>query len=168
MTNPSHNGLAKPIEVLSPIVDTFMQQGLTRTDIWVLAALTAIEVAIPPDQSDIRFPLEWVGRNTCESFGDCGFDFQGNPTVCTEMRGPDRLMCHGTAGTATMQQFFENEFNFNAQQITALMGAHSVGGMFRENSGFIGNWDLSATSLDAGKKMHSWCEISRFSPYLLA
>jgi cytochrome c peroxidase len=66
------------------------------------------------------------------------------------MLGPHHLMCHGGAGTATMQQFFQNEFGFNDQQITAIMGAHSVGAMHRENSGHVGKWDLSNNSLDAG------------------
>lgn len=151
MTNPSHAGLAKPIESLSPIVDIFTDQGLTRTDIWVLSALVATEIARPDDLTDINMDLHWIGRKTCESFGDCGNDSQNMPTVCTEMLGPHREMCHGGAGTATMQKFFEDEFNFTPQQITAIMGAHSVGAMHRENSGHSGNWDLSSTALDAGE-----------------
>jgi hypothetical protein len=151
MTNPDHSGLAKGIEALAPIVDLFVDQGLTRTDIWVLSALVATEVALPADMADITFNLQWIGRRTCESFGDCGNDSQDMPTFCAEMLGPHREMCHGGAGTATIQEFFEREFNFTPRQITAIMGAHSVGSMHRENSGQTGKWDLTNTSLDAGK-----------------
>lgn len=151
MTNPAHAGLAKPIEALMPIVDIFESRGLTRTDIWMLSALVATEVALPDDMSDITFDLHWIGRKTCDMMEDCGNDFQGIPTVCTEMLGPHRDMCHGGAGTATMHDFFVNEFGWTPQQITAIMGAHSVGSMHRENSGHFGTWDLSKTSLDAGK-----------------
>ncbi|KAG7368377.1 peroxidase [Nitzschia inconspicua] len=155
MTNPDHGGLAKPIEVLAPIVDLFADQGLTRTDIWMLSALAAIDVALPLDMRDINTDLHWIGRRTCESFGDCGHAFHGGPTVCTEMLGPHREMCHGGSGTATMQKFFEDEFNFTPQQITAIMGAHSIGAMHRENSGHSGKWDLTPTSLDIGY----WIEL---------
>jgi hypothetical protein len=151
MTNGSHAGLAKPIEALSPIVAQFANQGLTRTDIWMLSALVATEIALPDDMKDISFGLNFIGRKTCETFGDCGNDSQGQPTTCEEMRGPHVEMCHGGAGTATMHNFFETEFGFTPQQITAIMGAHSVGGMHRENSGNRGNWDLSKASLDAGE-----------------
>jgi hypothetical protein len=158
MTNPDHAGLAKPIEALSPIVDLFADHGLTRTDIWMLSALVATEIARPSDMTDINLDLHWIGRRTCEFFGDCGNNSQNMPTVCTEMLGPHREMCHAGAGTGTMLAFFENEFNFTPQQITAIMGAHSVGAMHRENSGQSGNWDLSSTSLDAGKFRKSFLD----------
>jgi hypothetical protein len=122
MTNPDHAGLAKGIEALAPIADLFADQGLTRTDIWALSALAATEVALPESMTDITLDLHWIGRRTCESFGDCGNDSRDVPTICAEMFGPHRQMCHGGAGT-----------------------------MHRENSGQSGRWDLSSTSLDAGK-----------------
>lgn len=155
MSNPDNAGLEKPVSVLEPIANAFSDRGLTRTDIWMLAGLVATETAIPPDDRDILFDLQWIGRQTCEQLDDCGVDFSGNPTVCTPMRGPHVTQAHATAGTASIQQFFEQEFNFNPQQVTALMGAHSVGKMSRENSGFSGRWDLSSTTFDGGY----WIEL---------
>ena len=155
MANPDNAGLDKPINVLQPIANAFFDRGLTRTDIWMLAGLVATETAIPPDDRDILFDLQWVGRKTCEQMGDCGFDFSGNPTVCTAMGGPHVAQAHATSGTRSIQDFFESEFNFNPQQVTALMGAHSVGKMSRENSGFSGRWDLSHTTFDGGY----WIEL---------
>mmetsp|Transcript_45730 Transcript_45730/g.51167 ORF Transcript_45730/g.51167 Transcript_45730/m.51167 type:complete len:684 (-) Transcript_45730:491-2542(-) len=155
MGNPDNAGLDKPITSLDPVVNALSDRGLTRTDIWMLSALVATESALPPDDRDIVFPLQWIGRKTCEQLGDCGVDFGGNPTVCTPMRGPHVTQPHGTIGTSSIQQFFEDEFNFNPQQVTALMGAHSVGQMRRENSGFEGRWDLSSTTFDGGY----WIEL---------
>lgn len=155
MANPDNAGLDKPISVLQPIADDFSDRGLTRTDIWMLAGLVATETAMPPDDRDILFDLQWVGRKTCEQMGDCGVDFSGNPTACTPMRGPHVGQAHATLGTRSIQSFFETEFDFNPQQVTALMGAHSVGKMSRENSGFTGRWDLSSTSFDGGY----WIEL---------
>jgi hypothetical protein len=153
MSNPDNAGLLKPIQSFQPIVDAFELQGLTRTDIWVLAGLVATEVARPTPHADISFPLHFIGRRTCEMsipFGGCGVDFFGNPTVCDMTHGRHVEMCHGSSGTQSINDFFVKEFNFTPQQITAIMGAHSVGRMFRENSGHSGNWDLSSTSLDNG------------------
>uniref|UniRef100_A0A7S4AAC2 Plant heme peroxidase family profile domain-containing protein n=2 Tax=Pseudo-nitzschia australis TaxID=44445 RepID=A0A7S4AAC2_9STRA len=155
MANPDNAGLDKPVNVLEPIANSFLDRGLTRTDIWMLAGLVAIETAVPSEHRDILFDLHWIGRRTCEEMIDCGVDFGGNPTVCTAMRGPHVGQAHATAGTKSIQTFFENEFNFNPQQVTALMGAHSVGKMSRENSGFSGRWDLSEATFDGGY----WIEL---------
>jgi hypothetical protein len=155
LANPDNAGLDKPISALQPIADAFSGRGLTRTDIWMLAGLVATETALPPDDRDMLFDLQWIGRKTCEQLGNCGFDFSGNPTVCTPMRGPHVGQAHATLGTRSIQSFFEDEFDFNPQQVTALMGAHSVGRMSRQNSGFTGRWDLSSTSFDAGY----WIEL---------
>ena len=155
MANPDNAGLDKPVSVLQPIADRFSDRGLTRTDIWMLAGLVATETAIPPNDRDILFDLQWVGRRTCEEMIDCGVDFRGNPSDCTPMRGPHVGQAHATLGTRSIQSFFENEFDFTPQQVTALMGAHSVGRMSRQNSGFSGRWDLSETSFDGGY----WIEL---------
>lgn len=104
----------------------------------MLSGLVASEVALPPSQRDDigDFPLHWFGRKTC--FND---DILG---------GPHRDLCHGTAGTQTIQTFFQNEFGFTDHQIVAIMGAHSVGRMRRQNTGNTGTWDLTPTRLDSG------------------
>jgi hypothetical protein len=96
MTNGSHAGLEKPVVALQPIVDAFAPSGLTRTDIWMLSGLVAAEFARPPEHSSVTFPMQWVGRRTCDLMDDCGNDSQGNPTLCSEMLGPHVEMCHGT------------------------------------------------------------------------
>lgn len=153
MSSPDNAGLLKPIQAFQSVVDTFALRGLTRTDIWVLAALAAAEVARPPPHVDIAFPLHFIGRRTCEMsipLGGCGVDFFGNPTVCDMTHGRHVELPHGTIGTQSINDFFVREFNFTPQQITAIMGAHSVGRMSRENSGHSGTWDLSPTTLDNG------------------
>lgn len=164
LTNPENNGLGKPIDILQPLADEFGPQGLTRTDIWMLSSLVASELALPFENNDLLFPLDWIGRQTCESrfenvtsqsTGHCGFDFGGNPTKCSSTRGPHVDQPHGTSGTKSIMEFFDDEFGFTPQQVTAIMGAHSVGKMARENVGFQGEWDLSVSTLDGGY----WLEL---------
>lgn len=155
MANPDNAGLDKPVRVLQPIVDAFLGRGMTRTDIWMLSGLVAIETALPSGDRDILFDMNWIGRQTCEAMNDCGVDFSGNPSTCTAMRGPHVGQAHAIMGTISIQKFFQDEFNFTPQQVTALMGAHSIGKMSRKNSGFQGQWDLSSTELDGGY----WIEL---------
>jgi hypothetical protein len=123
----------------------------------VLSSLVATEIALPFLNNDLLYPLHWIGRQTCEQkySNNCGLDFLGNPTQCEPSLGPHIEQPHGNLGTKSIEDFFDEEFNFNPQQITAIMGAHSVGRMHRENSGFDGTWDLSAGTLDGGY----WLEL---------
>lgn len=171
MTNPDNAGLDTPISALQPIVDHFAQGGLTRTDIWMLSSLVATEVALPESHRSMIFPLHWMGRKTCEMVhddddendddddendDDCGLDANNGSILtvgCTPpmmLRGPHVELCHGNSGTQTVLDFFATEFGFDAQQVTAIMGAHSVGRMSSQNSGFDGQWDLSPDTLDVG------------------
>lgn len=156
LTNPENNGLSHVMDRLQPIVDQLEDQGLTRTDVWMLSGLVASELALPEDMLHIDFPLHWVGRRTCEMLASedgtgCGIDFFGNPSACDMRQGGHRHVCHGEAGTKTVQEFFSATFGFNAQQVTAIMGAHSVGKMRREVSGHKDlSWDLSPITLDSG------------------
>jgi hypothetical protein len=134
-------------------VDEYVSQGLSRADVWMLSGLVASEVALPQQfRNEIDFPLEWFGRRTCEedNGSNCGTNFLGEPAECTEFGGPHRDLCHGGSGTQTIRQFFQDEFGFNDRQIVAIMGAHSVGRMRRENVGNVGQWDLTRNTLDNG------------------
>jgi hypothetical protein len=152
MENPDNAGLFIPIDFLASIVERHEGGRLSRADIWMMAALVSSEVA--EDRIELGFPFQWVGRQNCEDLfdGDCGVDFNGDDARCGSTRGPHRELCHGTSGTITVLEFFEDEFGFDAQQVVAIMGAHSVGRMRRQTLGFDGpdGWDLSNLRLDHG------------------
>lgn len=153
MTNPDNAGLEMPIDFLESVVDDYADLGLTRTDIWMLSAVVASEVS--ETSVGIDFPFQWIGRKTCEELNnnDCGVDFNGNSAGCGPFEGPHRALCHGDiSGTSTIEQFMADEFGFDAQQTTAIMGAHSVGAMRAVNLGFEGRrgWDLTNDELDQG------------------
>lgn len=139
MTNPDNAGLIMPIDELEPVVDEYREQGLSRTDIWMLSAAVASEVV--DTQRGIGFPFQWIGRRTCEELNDndCGRGADGNPSPCGPFAGPHRALCHAdTAGTRTIQKFMTDEFGFDDQQTTAIMGAHTIGAMRDVNLGFEG------------------------------
>lgn len=153
MTFFDNIGLQTPIDVLKPIVEQYAGQGLSRTDIWMLAAVVAADVA--ETTVNIDFPFNRIGRKTCEEIhnGDCGLNSLGEPAVCDASGGPHRPLCHADIdGSSTLEKFMFDEFGFDAQQTTAIMGAHSVGAMRDVNLGFDGRtgWDLSFDDLDNG------------------
>jgi catalase (peroxidase I) len=152
MSNPDNAGLVMPINALEPLVQEYEPQGLSRTDMWMLSAVVASDVAETEDS--LEFPFQWIGRKTCQELNNnnCGNNHEGNQASCTQFSGPNRELCHGTSGTTTILDFFEREFNFNAQQVAAIMGAHSLGAMRRVNLGFNSpsGWDMTNARLDNG------------------
>ena len=165
LTDPDNKGLDFPIELLDQVVASLPPNSfITRADVWAMAAMAANQMSAPPDRNMDFVSLnnfQWFGRPTCEMKAaaegrtTCGTNFNGNTATCTSTTGPHVPLCHGTAGTQEVLKFFEDSFGFNAQQVTAIMGAHSVGRMNRQNSGFTGTWDLSQHALDMGY----WLEL---------
>jgi hypothetical protein len=152
MSNPDNAGLFLPINFLDRIVRTYEDEGLSRTDIWMLSAVVAANVA--ETEIGLEFPFQWIGRQTCEEVnqGNCGADFNGDSARCSSTTGPHRELCHGTSGTTTVLDFFDEEFGFNPQQVAAIMGAHTIGRMRRETLGFDApsGWDITNNQLDHG------------------
>jgi len=128
----SNRGLDLPIFMLEPVVQDYIDV-LTRGDIWVLAAMVAIEEA----QSDQSFDMEWVGRPSCDDAPN---------------RGPDHASFSSHFATRELLDFMADQFDFTARDTVAIMGAHSLGRAVSENSGFDGRagWDADLRGLDNG------------------
>jgi hypothetical protein len=136
LSNADNAGLDIPIDALRPIVDTYASPayGLSRADIWAMAALVASEVS----QNDISFPMEYIGRVDCEKAHDICYKENESEQPCQENRGPRRPLPGPDMTTSQLLHWFATTFNFSAKETTAIMGAHSIGGAHRENSGFDG------------------------------
>jgi hypothetical protein len=64
LQNPLNFGLDLPINDLEPIVQQYIQFGLTRADIWVLGGLTASTVT--QENTNVNFSMDWFGRPECK------------------------------------------------------------------------------------------------------
>jgi hypothetical protein len=152
--NPDNGGLSSSINALQPIADKYEGQGLTRTDIWALAAVVTSEFLQPSTGARISFPFQWIGRRTCGQLrnNQCGRDFNGAVTTCAANRGPHHNICHGDSGTTKMLDFMRQQFGMNPQQVAAIMGAHTIGIMTRKELGFDSpnGWDLTNSRMDNG------------------
>lgn len=135
MTNGDNAGLEVPIAALEPVVDMFSHFGVTRADIWVLAALEGASGQQPDgDAANREFPMEWIGRPTCD---DLSPSVCVN-TTCSQDRGPDRELPSPSLDTHDLLEFFATEFDFDERDTVAIMGAHTLGTLVRENSGYNG------------------------------
>ena len=152
LENPSNFGLDIPIEALESVVQDHedLALGFSRADIWALAALVGADVS--QRRPLVDFSLETIGRINCEDAGNPCLDFDNEVTPCTPERGPHRELPLADITTADLFHFFSSEFGFNVQETVALMGAHTIGVLTRENSGFDGQdgWVVDDLVLDNG------------------
>jgi hypothetical protein len=140
LSNPDNNGLDIPISALEDIVHKYtisQNTGLSRSDIWALAALMAADLS-QSSSLRVNFPFSWIGRKDCENVNSVCFDKDKQEQACSAIRGPHREMPSGEFATAQLLHFFSSEFGFNASQTVALMGAHTLGSAHRGISGYNG------------------------------
>lgn len=134
INNPDNKGLEIPIDAIAPTVTKY-NGLLSRADIWSLATLVAAEEA-QRRQGRISFPLEYVGRTDCASN-------DGKTGPIQDLPSPDLT-------THQLLTFFSSNFGLSTRETVALMGAHTIGQMTRENSGFNGQWANNNRILDGG------------------
>ena len=141
LQNPDNNGLDVPIVALDQVLNQLptSQTGLSRADVWALAALTGAEVSQPNNNNNaVDFPMFWVGRTDCEELDVC-HNAAGQEVLCNSVNGPHRDLPSADLNTTGMVHFFSNNFGFSPRETVALMGAHTLGTLSVENSGFPGN-----------------------------
>lgn len=150
MANGDNAGLQTPIDALQPVVDMFALDAfsVTRADIWVLATLVAAyDTQETPTQ---EFTMDWIGRPTCEMQNDHCYNSGGVQVDCSAVAGPHRELPSPDLTTAELLHFFASEFGFDATDTVAIMGAHTLGRLDVDNSGYNGTagWVGSRRVLD--------------------
>jgi len=137
LANPDNFGLLEPIDALASVVAAHTSDGgLTRADIWAMAAMVSAEDAQPNNIAGFTYIFEWYGRSTCDAAEGKG--------------GPDRTLPSSDLPTSKLLKFFFLEFGLTERETVAIMGAHSIGSLSRENSGFDGpnGWTNNNNVLD--------------------
>jgi hypothetical protein len=145
MTNGDNNGLDIPINALDPVVQKYANQNtnLSRADIWALAGLTGADKSQAGKGGQVNFPMTWYGRVNCENAQITCFNNKNQIQPCNATRGPNRSLPSPDLTTADLLHWFSVNFGYNASETVAIMGAHSIGSLTRQNSGFNGpnGWD---------------------------
>jgi hypothetical protein len=150
MTNPDNIGLEGPIQALEAVVAKHENLSIkfSRADIWALAALIGADMA-QGGEDRVDFSMEWIGRRNCEDQGEC-LDAHSTVRACSPDLGPHRELPPPHMTTADLFHFFSQDFGFDERETVALMGAHTLGGLSADNSGFNGvnGWVRDNTVLD--------------------
>ena len=96
---------------------------LSRADIYALFGYRAIYVSS-------NFP--GLTLPTCE--------FKIGRKDCTGPQDNKEIFANSIGNWNSISNFYKTEFKFNTQEIVAIMGAHSLGRTWPDNSGFRGPW----------------------------
>jgi hypothetical protein len=126
MSNQANLGLAKPMDALTGVVSRHAMNGVSRADIWALAATVGVDVTQNPN-SRIDFPFNTWGRVNCEDRGSPCLDENGNSVTCSSTQGPHRNHPGVNMFTADLYNFFANEFGYTPTDTITIMGAHTIG-----------------------------------------
>jgi hypothetical protein len=140
MTFADNAGLHIPINALAPIVQRHesVELGISRADIWALASHLGADVAQARSGFKVDFHMKFIGRHNCEDLYSQCFDMHGNQRACTATLGPHVHLPEADVTTEEIFHFFFEEFGFDVQETVALMGAHTLGSLNRDHSGFDG------------------------------
>mmetsp|Transcript_34267 Transcript_34267/g.63151 ORF Transcript_34267/g.63151 Transcript_34267/m.63151 type:complete len:554 (-) Transcript_34267:470-2131(-) len=155
LTDPDNAGLDIPIQYIQPVVDRYASSsslettkattttGISRADIWALAALAGVEMSQDTAKERISFPLYLYGRRDCDDNDNDAtpcFNTWDEPVPCGKTTtaapgypppGPDLV-------TDELLQFFLENFGLTTRETIVAMGAHTFGVADRKQSGFHG------------------------------
>lgn len=134
MNDASNNGLDIPIYAFAPMVAKHENRALniSRADLWALAAMVAADVAPkPPLSHPVSFAMTGTGRINCEDLYQQCLDSHNQVVPCSATRGPFREMPSPNYNTAEVLNFFSDQFGFDANETTCIMGAHNMGTLVR-------------------------------------
>lgn len=114
-----------------------------------MSVLVGPEVS-QPDGFRVDFDFLEFGRVDCEDVHDRCFNKDDDEHGCTPKRGPHREIPGANTGTEELFKFFRDNFDFNERETVAIMGAHTIGELARENSGVDGRdgWLLEKRRFD--------------------
>lgn len=121
--NPDNGGLLRVINLLQPIYERH-NSSIGRADFWQLAANVAIASSLPTG-AILQLPTRFGRKDSKFATKLCNNNF-GLPDA-------EKSHFHTTA-------VFQNRMGFSQREITALMGAHTLGRADTAESGYDGAW----------------------------
>mmetsp|Transcript_24244 Transcript_24244/g.31476 ORF Transcript_24244/g.31476 Transcript_24244/m.31476 type:complete len:527 (+) Transcript_24244:136-1716(+) len=133
LNNMDNNGLKSTVWDMDNLTDIIQNNfiNMSRADIWALAEMRAVSSAMSNDDTEPNFIYK-VGRKDCAN-GSAFDEYEDVfPDPANNLQG-------------LMEEM--PQFNFSKRELTALLGAHSVGNCKQANSGYEGEWAEDAERL---------------------
>jgi len=134
LSAPDNAGLSTLIDLLAPVVNRH-SLIMSRADIWNLAANTAITNSLPNRGGTLNIPLRYGRIDVADATSACS-ESDNNKLPNAELSHQ-----HTTA-------VFVERMGFTQLEITALMGAHTLGRADADASGYDGAWVVSSSTFD--------------------
>jgi catalase (peroxidase I) len=139
-STPLNSGLERIVAIYDMIYTPF-QDIISRADFWVFGANLAIEMASTKALTGDRINLpSSIGGPLLLPFRGGRIDRDN----CTGLDGDLVPPIH--TGWSQMTALFSGKMAMTTNQIVALMGAHTLGQITRNNSGFQGSWTSFSSS----------------------
>jgi len=134
LSAPDNAGLSTLIDLLAPVVNRH-SLIMSRADIWNLAANTIINFSTPNRGGTLNIPLRYGRIDVADATSACS-ESDNNKLPNAELSHQ-----HTTA-------VFVERMGFTQLEITALMGAHTLGRADADASGYDGAWVVSSSTFD--------------------
>jgi len=141
INNEDNAGLPDLVATLDTLyTSNNLDAVLTRADFWAYCSYFALNRAVT------------IANNNCDAddcaMPDLGLVFQYGRTDCTgaPYSTDDVGLPSPHLEYSDLVDFFFQEFGFSDTETIALMGAHTLGSMKEENSGFKGAWTTGETN----------------------
>ena len=162
MSRPPNGGLTRYITILDGLFTRRYAKKMSRADFYALAAVAGLEKATSCSQDKFlgRYQLKF-GRQDCSTVPH--EDSQNNfPNVVGNI--DDTL------------SYFAKEFGFNTRETVALLGAHTLGRVSMETSGFEERWVRNTLANDVNpasvldneyykELLRPWVQVNITSPF---
>jgi len=139
--NDSNNGLADLIDDLEVVYqENDFEDVISRADMWAILGMYAVQKTIDNNNENC---------SDCEEVPDLEVVYTTGRNDCSTSPHTSDV---GNFPSATMNydeimDYFANEFDLNPLEVTALMGAHTLGQAKIFNSGYNGPWVSGETSM---------------------
>jgi cytochrome c peroxidase len=127
-----NEGLDVPINQLQGLYNAFEAKGISRADFWAAAGTFAIWKGAL-NAADPNNTANLLRRNISEYFPPLNI-YSGR----TDGSGVRMNLPNPHGGISQVVGFFKQTFNMTVQDSVAIMGAHTLGGASKNNSGFDG------------------------------
>ena len=124
--NVDNAGIERIIDALNGTVSRHAIDGISRADIWALAATVGTDFG-QRSNSRVDMNLKWWGRVDCEKTGLPCRAANGAVVPCSAKKGTHRSLPAINLHTHELYNFFLNNFGFNQRDTVTIMGAHTFG-----------------------------------------